>query len=68
MRSKTLDLLYAYDAEVHLVYIEAPCKTVFSRNQKRNSTLSNKALSRMLHRWEVPLPWEAHVVTYLVDQ
>ncbi|MES2945772.1 MAG: AAA family ATPase [Pseudomonadota bacterium] len=68
MRGKTLDLLYAYDAEVHLVYLEAACKTVFSRNQKRDSTLSNKALSRMLHRWEVPLPWEAHTVTYLVDQ
>jgi predicted kinase len=66
MRRKTLDLLYAYDAQVNLVYLEAPCKAVFSRNQKRDTTLSNKALARMLHRWEVPLPWEAHSVDYQV--
>lgn len=67
MRSKTLDLLYAYEAEVRLVYLEAPVQAVFSRNQKRDSTLSNTALSRMLHRWELPLPWEAHTVTYQVE-
>lgn len=66
MRTKTLDLLYAYDAEVRLVYLEAPHQVVFSRNQKRDSTLCNKDLARMLHRWEVPLPWEAHAVDYLV--
>lgn len=66
MRTKTLDLLYAYDAEVRLVYLEAPRQVVFSRNQRRDSTLSNKDLARMLHRWEVPLPWEAHAVDYLV--
>jgi predicted kinase len=64
MRTKTLDLLFAYDAEVRLVYLEAPSKLVFERNRRRDSTLSNKELERMLHRWEVPLPWEAHVVEY----
>jgi predicted kinase len=66
MRTKTLDLLYAYDAEVCLIYIEASHQAVFSRNQKRDTTLSNKSLYRMLHRWEVPSPWEAHEVSYQV--
>ncbi len=66
MRNKTLDLLYAYGAQVHLVYLEAPHDIVFSRNQKRNSSLTNKELARMLHRWEIPLPWEAHAVDYRV--
>lgn len=64
MRGKTLDLLYAYHANVRLVYLEAAHDVVFARNHKRDTTLSNKDLARMLHRWEVPLPWEAHVVEY----
>ncbi len=68
MRTKTLDLLYAYNAQVRLVYLEAAHAVVFSRNHKRDTTLSNKELARMLHRWEVPLPWEAHAVDYTVAQ
>lgn len=66
MRTKTLDLLYAYHAQVRLVYLEAAHDVVFARNHQRDSTLSNPALARMLHRWEVPLPWEAHTVEYIV--
>ena len=68
MRTKTLDLLYAYNAQVRLVYLEAPHDVLFARNHKRDTTLSNKNLARMLHRWEVPLPWEAHTVDYMVVQ
>ena len=67
MRGKTLDLLYAYDAQVRLVYLEAPLPVVLSRNRQRDTTLTNKDLLRMLHRWEVPMPWEAHRVDHLVD-
>ncbi len=66
MRGKTLDLLYAYDASVTLVYLEVPCDTLFRRNAKRDTTLKQKDLERMLHRWEVPLPWEAHALRYEV--
>lgn len=66
MRTKTLDLLYAYNAQVRLVYLEAPPDTVFARNHKRDTTLSNKELARMLQCWEVPFPWEAHAVDYMV--
>lgn len=66
MRTKTLDLLYAYDADVTLVYLEVPAPTLFERNRKRDTTLTQKDLERMLHRWEVPLPWEAHAVRHEV--
>ena len=66
MRTKTLDLLYAYDATVRLVYLEVPCAMLFQRNERRDTTLRRKDLERMLHRWEVPLPWEAHEVAYEV--
>ncbi|MEJ7805839.1 MAG: AAA family ATPase [Telluria sp.] len=62
MRNKTLDLLYAYDAQVELVYLEQPPQVLFQRNHRRDSSLPNKAIERMLFKWEVPLPTEAHVV------
>lgn len=67
MRNKTLDLLYAYDAHVSLVYLEVPADTLFRRNARRDTTLKQRDLERMLHRWEVPLPWEAHEVRYVVE-
>jgi predicted kinase len=67
MRGKTLDLLFAYDANVRLVYLEVPCATLFKRNAARDTTLKQKDLERMLHRWELPLPWEAHEVRYDVE-
>ena len=64
MRSKTRDLLFAYDAHVTLVYLEVPATQLFQRNAKRDTTLRQKDLERMLHRWEAPLAWEAHEVRY----
>lgn len=65
MRDKTLDLLYAYQAEVEIVYLERPRDELLKRNGRRNTSLSNKALLGMLRKWEVPAPTEAHQVTYL---
>jgi len=65
MRAKTLDLCFAYQAEVQIVYLEASQAELLQRNHRRDSSLSNKALLGMLHRWEVPQPTEAHRVLYL---
>ena len=64
MRTKTLDLLFGYSAQVELVYLEQPPKVIFKRNSQRDTSLSNKAIERMLFKWEVPLPTEAHTVEY----
>ena len=65
MRSKTLDLLYAYHAEVDLVYLERPRKELLQRNHKRDTSLSNKALEAMLVKWDLPVPTEAHAIRYV---
>lgn len=65
MRKKTVDLLYAYDAKVTIVYLEQPEATLMSRNTRRDTTLTNAAIKRMLLKWEVPLPTEVHRVDYL---
>ncbi|MCL2091521.1 MAG: AAA family ATPase [Micrococcales bacterium] len=67
IRQRTLDLLYAYDAQVEIVYLESPEPVVKRRNTDRDSTLSNAALDQMLRRWEVPVPAEAHQVDYKIS-
>lgn len=65
MRERALDHCYAYGAEVEIVYLEQSRAELLRRNSKRDTTLSNKALLGMLHRWELPVPTEAHEVHYL---
>ncbi|MDH0336322.1 AAA family ATPase [Metapseudomonas otitidis] len=66
MRKKTLDLLYAYDARVELVYLEQPEAEILRRNRQRDSSLRNQDIARMLFKWEVPVPSEANRVVYQV--
>ena len=47
--------------------LEQPREELLRRNGKRDTTLSNKALLGMLHRWELPVPSEAHEVRYEVE-
>jgi predicted kinase len=65
MRKKTIDLLFAYNAEVEIVYLEKPRVELLRRNTKRDTSLRNKTLEGMLYRWDLPLPTEAHTVTYI---
>lgn len=67
MRKKTLDLLFAYEAQVEMVYLEQPPQVIFKRNTRRDTSLPNKAIETMLFKWEVPLPTEAHVVAYRLE-
>ncbi|WP_312271694.1 AAA family ATPase [Pseudomonas sp.] len=65
MRKKTLDLLYQYNASIRIVYLEQPERVILQRNARRNTSLRNQDIQRMLCRWEVPLPSEADCVEYL---
>lgn len=66
MRDKTLNLLFAYNAEVELVYLEKPRSELLQRNSRRDTSLTNKALEAMTLKWELPTPVEAHAVRYEV--
>lgn len=68
MRQRALDLLYAYHADVEIVYIEQPEKELYRRNTKRDTSLSNKKLQSMFYKWEVPLPTEANQITYVINK
>lgn len=68
MRTKTLDLLHDYHADVRLVYLEHPEDVIYSRNSRRDTSLRNKDITKMLFRWEVPVPSEAAKVEYIVEE
>jgi hypothetical protein len=38
---------------------------LLSRNHQRDTSLSNAGIMKMLFKWEMPLPTEAHAVRYL---
>ncbi|MFL9998887.1 AAA family ATPase [Paraburkholderia sediminicola] len=67
MRENTVDLLFAYNARVRIIYLETTERTLYARNSHRNTSLRNSDIERMLFRWEVPLPTEAHEVEYVPD-
>lgn len=68
MRGKSVNLCLAYGARVQLVHLEAAKPVLLERNRNRDTTLSNAALLSMLHRWEVPLPTEAHGLQLLASE
>lgn len=49
---------------MHIVHLEAPRATLLARNSKRDTSLRNSALLGMLHKWEAPLPTEAHALSF----
>lgn len=68
MRTKTLDLLHDYHADVNLVYLEQTEKVIYQRNSKRDTSLKNEGIRDMLNKWEVPLPTEAAKVDYRINE
>ena len=64
MRRKSLDLCLAYGATVEIVHLEAPRAMLLQRNTRRDTSLCNADLLRMLHKWEAPLPTEAHALSF----
>ena len=67
LRAGLIELCRAYRARVHIVYCEADAATQGRRNRERASPVPAAALARMVARWSVPTPDEAHQVTYIVD-
>ena len=68
LRNKTLDLLYNYNAQVNIVYLEETKQTILDRNNKRDTSLSNEHILKMLNRWDIPKTIEAHSINYEINQ
>lgn len=66
MREQLIDLLAVYDPVIKLVYLEVPYRKLLSQNRNRDFPIPSSAVERMIDKLEVPKPWEAHQVHYIV--
>ena len=64
IRAKSLSLFLDYNAHVTIVYLDQPLKTVEQQNHNREHSVPWEAIEKMMNRWEVPSPREAHSVKY----
>jgi len=65
LRCKLIDFFAAYGARVRLVYIDAPLDLLLRRNQARPDPVPERVIARMLEKFELPDPTEAHHVDYV---
>ena len=65
IRGQVIALMRGYRARVHLVYCEAPADVQAERNRARKDPVPAAAIARMIERWSVPSPDEAHRVSYV---
>jgi predicted kinase len=68
IREQCISLFADYRARVHIIYLEAPQAQLLRQNRERHNVVPEEALARMLERWEVPDPTEAHRVDWLVRE
>lgn len=65
-RQRLVTLFAGYGARVYIMYLEVPCQELHIRNQKRARYIPEPALKEMIRKLEVPAPWEAREVKYLL--
>jgi predicted kinase len=66
LREQLIDLFRSYRARAHIVYCEASAHDQLARNRSRSTPVPAAVIDRMLARWTVPDPTEAHEVTYVL--
>jgi predicted kinase len=66
LRSQLLGLFRGYGAHTHVVYWETTAVEQRERNRARAAPVPVAVIDRMLGRWMVPDPSEAHEVTHVV--
>jgi predicted kinase len=67
IRAQVVNLLASYNARISIVYVEVGRDALLDRNRARSAAVPLGRLERMMDRWEVPDPTEAHQVEWWVD-
>ncbi|MEW5848373.1 MAG: AAA family ATPase [Myxococcota bacterium] len=68
VRSQCVDLLSAYNARVHVVYVEVPERVLVQQNRERPRAIPQPALQKLYERWSVPDVTEAHRVDLVIRE
>lgn len=67
-RERALNLINAYGARSHILYMEAAPELLRRRNRDREHPVPDPVIDRMLLKWEPPSPYEAHEVLCLIHE
>ncbi len=67
IRGRLISMFADYGARVRLVYVEAARARQLRQNRERESALPPVAMERMLRQWDIPTPYEAHRVDYVIQ-
>lgn len=67
MRAQLVELFVTYKAYVKMVYVEVPYARLLIQNKGREAMVPVSAVNKMVSKLEVPAPWEAHEVRYVVS-
>lgn len=67
LRTQIVTLFADYNARVRFVYVEVPEATLRARNRARKKPVPDKVIDRMVGRWTIPTPVEAHRVEHVID-
>ncbi len=68
LREVAVGLALRYGARVRVVYVEAPCTRLREQNRGREAVVPDAVMERLMSRWDVPDPTEAHVVELAVGE
>jgi tRNA uridine 5-carbamoylmethylation protein Kti12 len=60
-----VNLCVGYRARTRIVYVEAPADRLFAQNRARKRPVPEPVIERLIGRWEVPDPTEAHQVDWV---
>jgi putative nucleotidyltransferase with HDIG domain len=67
MRAQLVELFVTYKAYVKMVYVEVPYARLHTQNKEREAVVPRSAVDKLVSKLEVPAPWEAHEVVYVVS-
>lgn len=67
LRGQLIDLFAAYQARVHIVYLDTPYSTLFQRNASRRERVPESVILKLARKLEVPDLTEAHRVDWIAN-
>jgi predicted kinase len=64
VRREVVDLCAGYKARIRIIYIDVARDLLHTQNRQRPNPVPTKVIERLLSRWTVPDPTEAHQVDW----
>ncbi len=68
LRKQLISLFEDYGAEVEIIYVEVPYKTLIKQNNDRENKVPDNVIEKMIKKLEIPVPSESLHLRYEVHE